>query len=125
MRIGLLNNLNAGSNQKNVGRLLDSLRDFRDVHHIETSNAGAVPEALWEFAHHGVDILAVNGGDGTLQKVLTEILANRAFDDRIPMIAPLQGGRTNMTCLDLGTSRNPYSAIENLVVAARHGRIHE
>ena len=125
MRIGLLSNLRAGRNDKHLGRLLNSLHDLPEVQHIETSDAEAVPEALRNFARQDVDILAVNGGDGTLQTVLTEILGNGAFDERVPMIAPLRGGRTNMTCLDLETRRDSLCAIADLVLAGRRGLIHE
>ena len=64
-------------------------------------HAGALPEALGEFARNRIDLLVVNGGDGTLQHALTEILGGDDFE-QIPMIAPLRGGRTNMTALDLG-----------------------
>jgi hypothetical protein len=65
----------------------------------------------------------VNGGDGTLQAVLTEILGHGAFDGRVPMIAPLRGGRTNMTALDLGTQRNSVRALADLVERCRGGRM--
>jgi diacylglycerol kinase family enzyme len=95
------------------------------VSHIETSRAAAVPEALWEFAARGVELLVVNGGDGTLQAVLSEILGRHAFDGRVPLLAPLRGGRTNMTALDLGTRRNSIRALAELLEAARSGRLGE
>ena len=66
-----------------------------------------MPEALADLARQEVDILAVMGGDGTLQHGLTEIFASRVFGDRVPIIAPLRGGRTNMTALDLGAGPRP------------------
>lgn len=125
MRIGLLNNLQAGSNRDQVWRLLQMLRDYPDVLHVETDSARAVPEALSDLSRQEVDLLVVNGGDGTLAYALTEILEHRVFDDRVPRIAVLRGGRTNMTALDLGCSRNPVRSLEELINAARHGRIEE
>jgi hypothetical protein len=125
MRIGLLNNLRAGQNVDGVTELLASLKRFPEVSHIETSSAAAVPEALWDFAAEGVEVLVVNGGDGTLQAVLTEILGHHALDGRVPMLAPLRGGRTNMTALDLGTQRNSIRALAQLVEATREGRLEE
>ncbi len=125
MRIGLLSNLQAGRNAKRVGRLLDSLRDMPEVQHIETSSARAVPEALWEFANQDVELLFVNGGDGTLQTVLSEILGYGAFDERVPMIAPLRGGRTNMTALDIGAQRDPVRAVAEVVRDVRASRLYD
>jgi hypothetical protein len=125
MRIGLLNNLRAGQNVDGVAEILASLKRFPEVSHIETSSAAAVPEALWDFAAGRVELVVVNGGDGTLQAVLTEILGRRALDGRVPLLAPLRGGRTNMTALDLGTQRNSIRALAQLVEASREGRLEE
>jgi len=82
-----------------------------------------VPEALGEFASKDVDVLAVNGGDGTLMRVLTEVIGAGEFDDRVPMIAPLRGGRTNMTALDMGAQRDPVKGLEALIAADRAGEL--
>jgi diacylglycerol kinase (ATP) len=125
LRIGLLNNLRAGRNSDQVNRLLGFLRRHPDVVHVETTAAHAVPEALFELARREVDLLVINGGDGTLQFALTEILANLAFDGRVPMIAPLKGGRTNMTASDLGAERDPVKGFAALLDDVENGRIAE
>jgi hypothetical protein len=105
--------------------MLGFLRSHPDVLHVETENAGVMPDALAELARQEVDLLVVNGGDGTLQYVLTEILGNGAFGDRVPMIAPLRAGRTNMSALDLSAHRNPLRGLEELIACAEDGRIAE
>lgn len=72
-----------------------------------------VPDAVAEFADRGVELLVVNGGDGTLQRALTEILGG--LPGWRPYLAPLRSGRTNMTALDLGASRDPASAMRELI----------
>ena len=125
MRIGLLNNLRAGRNDAQVERLLGFLRRHPEVIHVETSDADVVPEALADLARQEVDLLVINGGDGTLQYALTEILENRAFDGRIPLIAPLRGGRTNMSALDLKADRNPVRGFAALLDDVAAGKIEE
>ena len=125
MRIALLNNLRAGRNEAQTRRMLSCIEHYPEVMHAETSHAAAVPEALGQFARQGVDLLAVNGGDGTLMRVLTEILGQREFGDRIPMIAPLRGGRTNMSARDMGARRDPVKGLESLLAAVFHDRLHE
>lgn len=125
MRIAVLNNLRAGQSTTQVARLLRFLRSHPDVIHVETDSAAACPEALSDLARQGVDVLAVNGGDGTLAHVLTDILEDRVFDDRVPLVAPLRGGSTNMTALDLRARRDPVKAMARLVEAARRGRIED
>jgi hypothetical protein len=125
MRIGLLNNLRAGRNRNRVAKLLHFLGDHPEVAHVETSNAQAVPDALWELADQDVELLVVNGGDGTLSYALTEILGGGAFGGRVPHVAVLRGGRTNMSALDLGSDRDPERSMMRLLWAARTGKIHE
>ncbi len=125
MRIGLLNNLRAGRSDRQVTRVLRFLSRHPEVVHTETSATGALPEALYDLAREEVDLLVVNGGDGTLQHTLTEILGNREFGDRVPLIAPLRGGRTNMTALDLGAQRDPIKGLASLIEAARTGTVGE
>jgi len=125
MRIGLLNNLRAGRNETRVHRLLGYLGSHPQVAHVETSSAAVVPEALSELARNEVELLVINGGDGTLQHALTEILGRGEFGERVPLVAMLHGGRTNMTALDLGTQRDPVRAMASLIEAARSGQIRE
>jgi hypothetical protein len=119
VRIGLLNNLRAGRNDAGVRQLLDFLSRHPAVAHVETACAEAVPYALDELAREDVELLAVNGGDGTLQHVLTAMLGDGAFDGRTPLVAPLRGGRTNMTALDLGASRDAVRGLARVIDAVR------
>lgn len=123
MRVGLLNNLRAGRSDAQVTRVLGLLRRYPDVVHVETDSARLLPEALAEFSRNEVDLLVLNGGDGTLQYALTELLTNPDFAG-LRKVAPLRGGRTNMTALDLGTGRDPVRALWNLLEAVRTDSLH-
>ena len=124
MQVALLNNLRAGRSKHQVARILNLLSDHRDVLHVETANTGAMPDAIAELARNRVDLLIVNGGDGTLQHTLTEILEWQPFE-RLPLIAPVRGGRTNMTALDLGAHRNPVRGVAELLAAVKQGTLAE
>jgi diacylglycerol kinase (ATP) len=124
VRIGVLNNLRAGHSGRRVSGLLSVLRRYPEVLHIETDSAHTLSETLAEITHEEIDLLILNGGDGTLQHALTELLSDRGVE-RLPWIAPLRGGRTNMTALDLGVRRDPVSGLESLLYTAREGRIEE
>lgn len=125
LRIGVVNNLRAGKSQEQVGRMLGFLRSHPDILHVETQNAGVIPDALAELAAKEVDLIVVNGGDGTLQAVLTELLAGNAFGDRLPLLAPLRAGRTNMSAMDLGADRNSLRGLAAMIASAETGRIAE
>jgi hypothetical protein len=125
LRIGVVNNLCAGKSQEQVGRMLGFLSSHPDVLHVETENAGVMPDALADLARQEVDLLVVNGGDGTLQYVLTEILGSDVFGDRVPLIAPLRAGRTNMSAMDLAADHDPLRGLAELIASAEDGRIAE
>jgi len=105
--------------------MLGFLRSHPDVLHVETEHAGLMPEALAELARQEVDLLVVNGGDGTLQYVLTELLGTGVFGDRLPLVAPLRAGRTNMSAMDLSADRDPQRGLAALLECAEDGRIAE
>lgn len=60
----------------------------------------ALLSALRDFAKDGVEILVIDGGDGTVRDVLSA--APHAFGDSVPPIAVLPSGKTNALALDLG-----------------------
>jgi len=122
MRIGVLNNLRAGRSRQQVERIVSFLRGYPAVSHVETPRGDVVPDALSRFAREGIDVLVVQGGDGTLARVLTEIYEHGAFPTP-PLVAPLRGGRTNMSALDIGTQRDPVRALWTLLEAARRGAV--
>jgi len=124
LRIGVLNNLRAGRSDEMVARTLALLQRYPDVVHVETDSARVLPEALGDLLRHDIDLLVLNGGDGTLQFALSELLADPK-QRRIPWVAPLRGGRTNMTALDLGAHRNPLRGLENVLRAHAAGRLQE
>jgi hypothetical protein len=121
-RIGVLNNLRAGRKGGRVDDVLELLRDYPEVVHEETESAALLGAAIRRLARRDLDLLVVNGGDGTLQHALTEILDRQPFS-RLPLIAPLRGGRTNMTALDLGADRDPVRGLRRLIEDARAGRL--
>jgi hypothetical protein len=124
MRVGVLNNLRAGRSASRVARVLRELRRHPDVVHVETETGCMVPEALAELAREDVELLIVNGGDGTIQRVLTELLGS-GRGDWLPILAPVRGGRTNMTALDLGAHRKPARMISELIESVRAGTLGE
>jgi diacylglycerol kinase family enzyme len=124
LRIGLLNNLRAGRNKRRAARIVREIEGARDVLHIATPSAEAVPEALAEMERGGVELLIVNGGDGTLERTLTALLA-RGRPAWLPVLAPLRGGRTNMTAAELGSARDSVRGLGELLAAARAGRLEE
>ncbi len=70
------------------------------VHIAQPGDRSQLPEALAEFAAKGIDLLVINGGDGTVRDVITSGAA--IFGDDWPAIAVLPKGKTNALTVDLG-----------------------
>jgi diacylglycerol kinase (ATP) len=88
--------------------------------HVHIAQPGAraqLPAALAEFAARGIDLLVINGGDGTVRDVLT--CGRPIFGDEWPAIAVLPKGKTNALTVDLGIPDN--WTLQDAIHALDHG----
>jgi diacylglycerol kinase (ATP) len=129
VRIGVLTNLKAGGSGARAAQVLEHLANYPDIVHVETENAETAPEAVRELARADIDILVVNGGDGTLARTLTELLSESSpfasNGSKLPILAPLRTGRTSMTAYDIGSRRDARVSIERLLQRVRENRIEQ
>ena len=122
MRIGVLNNLRAGRRRPHAARVDELLRARPEVVSVETEGAHELGPALADLERREIDVLVLNGGDGTVQCALTELLRD-PHRERLPWVAPLRGGRTNSTSTDLGADCDPARGLARLIEAAEAGRL--
>jgi hypothetical protein len=122
VRIGVLNNLRAGRRRPAAARIAEVLRGRTDVVSVETGGAHELAPALAELEQREIDVLVLNGGDGTVQCALSALLRDPTRE-RVPAIAPLRGGRTNATSTDLGADRDPARGLARLLAAADAGQL--
>ncbi len=87
------------------------------VHIAQPRERGQLPEALAEFAAKGIDLLVINGGDGTVRDVLT--CGQAIFGDDWPAIAVLPKGKTNALTVDLGVPED--WGLQDAIDALDHG----
>lgn len=120
-RIALLSNPKSTGNLAQLPRIRAYCDGHRDVFHYEVERADQIGEALRTIARIKPRILVINGGDGTVQTTLTEIVAGRPFGDAPPPpVAVLPSGKTNLIALDLGAHGDPVTALDQLLELARH-----
>ncbi len=113
--LGVLSNGRSGRNQK--GGLQTARRilaGYGEVPHHEVSTPEEIGEALRELSGDETEVLAVNGGDGTVQAVLSSLLRDRPFS-RLPLLAVIPSGTTNMTAGDIGVGRHPGRSLRRLL----------
>lgn len=95
-RLGVVANARSWRNRDPA----DRAKPAADFLHAIPETLDDYPRVLGEFADAGVDVLAVDGGDGTLRDVLSALPG--AYGERLPMIALMPSGKTNVAALDAG-----------------------
>ncbi|MEL7189957.1 MAG: diacylglycerol kinase family protein [Pseudomonadota bacterium] len=99
-RVGIIHNPRSHQNKLAAASHEDLKRDFGpNIHIAEPGDRSALPQALTNFAQQGIDLLAIDGGDGTVRDVLT--CGYAAFGDKWPALAVLPRGKTNALAHDL------------------------
>ena len=119
MKIGLISNRKSERNKRGLGKIVGALAASPDSLHAELGQISDLSEILRDFARREVGVVAINGGDGTVQATLTELFNARPFE-RMPVLAVLPGGMTNMIAHDIGCRRGP-KAVDRLVEALAAG----
>lgn len=96
-----------------------------DIFHYEVEEVEQIGEAIRTIAMVSPRVVAINGGDGTVQAALTEIYSGGHFEGVIPPVAVLPNGKTNLIALDLGAEGDPIQALERVVELVGSGRIED
>ena len=113
--IGIINNPHSRRNRRypeqmrRLGYILGQHDAFELTNRIED-----VSEVARQFRDGGIDILALNGGDGTNHVTLTKFI--EAYEgEPLPKIALLRGGTMNTVSVSLGIKGTPSTLLANLV----------
>jgi diacylglycerol kinase (ATP) len=121
-RIGVLINPLSGGNLSGLGEIRSLIHAYPEVIHCDVQTPQDVVAVLRDFARREVELLAVNGGDGTVQAVLTALYHDQPFENQ-PLLAVLQSGTTSMTARDVGFTGSRLKSLKKLFnwVAAGDG----
>jgi diacylglycerol kinase (ATP) len=98
MRVGVVHNPRSHGNRGGRGKAVDG------VLWAQPATAKALAETLAQFAAARIELLVVDGGDGTVRDVLSALPA--AFGAAPPLLAVLPSGKTNMLAIDLGAPKD-------------------
>ncbi|HVM22411.1 MAG TPA: diacylglycerol kinase family protein [Sphingomicrobium sp.] len=118
-RIALLSNPKSTGNLAQLPRIREYCADHPDVFHYEVEQVSQIREAMKSIARVRPKVLAINGGDGTVQAALTELHNGGHFGEEAPPVAVLPSGKTNLIALDLGARGDPVETLERLIALAR------
>ena len=125
VRIALLSNPRSTGNRAQLPRIRSFCAAHPEIFHYEVERVEQIEAALKTFARIRPQVLVVNGGDGTVQTLLTELYHGLHFDGSPPPVAVLPNGKTNLIALDLGASGDPVVALERVIEIAEAGQIDE
>lgn len=117
LRVGVLHNTKSGKNRR--ARQAARLPERGAALRREVYTPQDITRALDEFAQAGVGLVVVDGGDGTVQAVLTRLFTHNPFP-RLPLLAALPAGTTNMTSGDVGLKGNRERSLRRLMAWAEH-----
>jgi len=118
-RIALLSNPRSSGNIAQLPRIREYCADHPDIFHYEVEAADQIGEAMKVIARVRPKVLAINGGDGTVQAALTELYNGGHFGDDWPPVAVLPSGKTNLIAIELGARGDPVETLEKLIELAR------
>lgn len=121
LRIGVLSNPLSGGNRKGLQAVERMLAGDSRVLHRQAVEPLQVEAAIQDFAARGVDLVAVNGGDGTISATLTALLTTK-WPERMPILALLRAGTTSMLARDVGLQGSQTQGLSRLLDWTHSGR---
>ena len=77
MKIGLISNRRSRRNQRKLSALETSAPQGVEILHRRLEGVDGLSQVLDEFASAETSVVAVNGGDGTVSAVLTDLFERR------------------------------------------------
>lgn len=120
-KLGVITNPGSGRNRRLLGRITGILAAAGDIPHEITQGPGDIPAALGRLAAQRVDVIGVNGGDGSVALVLGALMGDASPFPSPPLLCALPGGTTNVTVGDVGSQTGLEQALLELL-AWRAGR---
>lgn len=121
--VALLSNPRSTGNRALLPRVREYCAAHPDIFHYEVEHVDQIGEAIRTIAMVSPRVVAINGGDGTVQAALTELYSGGHFGGSPPPVAVLPNGKTNLIALDLGAAGDPIKALERVVELVESGHI--
>ncbi len=100
LRIGCICNPDAARNRRLLPSLGPALSSISKAIYVETKGSKDFSDILQAELVESLDLLILSGGDGTMQQGMSALIASRA--ERLPMLALLPAGSTNVASTDIG-----------------------
>lgn len=118
-RVGVISNFRSHRNRTERGRRLDLPEAF--VIRQAPDGRPALDHAMRQFAQQDIELIVIDGGDGTVREVVSS--ARAVFGTHMPRFAILRAGKTNALAMDLGIPKD--WTLEEVIAAHLDDRVVE
>jgi diacylglycerol kinase family enzyme len=121
--VALLSNPRSTGNRSQLPRVREFCAAHPDIFHYEVEDVAQIGEAIRTIAMVSPRVVAINGGDGTVQAALTELYSGGHFGGSPPPVAVLPNGKTNLIAFDLGAEGDPIKALQRVLDLVQAGEL--
>lgn len=123
IRMAVINNPRSGNNRRgNRLATISETLEREQVRHVEAYEPQEIARCAQELLFDGTELIVINGGDGTVQAVLTGLF-RAGGKRRAPILTVLPGGTTNTTARNVGYGGIATEGLRELVAEAGRGRL--
>ena len=122
MKAGLIVNPRSGKRSGRGLSLAERLKPHCGPRVAVIDSFPALPARLRDLAEAGVDTLFISSGDGTVQAIQTELAERNPFP-RLPHLALLPHGTTNLTANEIGFNESSLDRVASLFGPSQAGEI--
>jgi diacylglycerol kinase (ATP) len=113
MSIGVLHNPLSGRNKRQPLLFQAVYARHPEVRRAEVTTPADIMKALETFARNQVNLVVVNGGDGTIQATVDALFTYRPFPE-MPLLGVIPAGTANMIAGDVGLGKFDEATLERL-----------
>ena len=97
------------------GSVLEASAKDADILRFNIDQFSDVSTQVEETANARTDTIFVEGGDGTIHGVLTEVLSQKEKFDSLPNVVLLSGGMTNLIASNIGIRKPTPKKIDRII----------
>ncbi len=119
-RLAVVLNPNAGRRPVDAARVRQTVGDLGRV--AETETLEELSDVVRELLQEEVEVIAISGGDGTLNWVLNEAMAVVKDPEALPAFLPTNGGTIDFVARKVGVRGDAVSILSQIVRRIRADR---
>lgn len=121
-KVALIRNPASRLNCKQDNEFEQIAREWLGDKYLIPSSKNHVSDIIAEFANQNIECIIIDGGDGTISHVMTEIYHSYPAD-KMPSLIILPSGNTNLIAKDIGFGARGAPALRRIKKIVEHGRL--